>query len=246
MPKRVSLEARIALLDRGLADLERRVHAIEAGRAGAKAEATTSVAPAPAVLGSSSEPVAATSNVALAGRTLLVLSGAYLFRALTDSGLLPPTGGVAAGLVYALLWLAGCDRTAARGSRRSAAFHGIAAAVIAYPLIWETTARFGVLDAGIAAALLWTFSVSGLAVARRHGLAGIAWLNMLLSVASGLSLLVVTRQLLPFLLGLLALAVLNNGLRLADLPAELAGILTGVLLIAAIGANRLFAERSRA
>jgi ribose/xylose/arabinose/galactoside ABC-type transport system permease subunit len=48
------------------------------------------------------------------------------------------------------------------------------------------------------------------------------------------------------LLGLLALAVLHNGLRLADLPAELAGILTGVLLIAAIGANRLFAEGRRA
>jgi rhamnose transport system permease protein len=46
------------------------------------------------------------------------------------------------------------------------------------------------------------------------------------------------------LLGLAAVAVLQNGLRLADLPAELAGILTGVLLLAAIGANRLFAERS--
>lgn len=48
------------------------------------------------------------------------------------------------------------------------------------------------------------------------------------------------------LLGLFALAVLQNGLRLADRPAELAGILTGVLLIVAIGANRLFVERSRA
>jgi len=47
------------------------------------------------------------------------------------------------------------------------------------------------------------------------------------------------------LLGLLALALLHNGLRLADLPAELAGIMTGVLLIAAIGAHRLFSERSR-
>ena len=48
------------------------------------------------------------------------------------------------------------------------------------------------------------------------------------------------------LLGLLAVALLQNGLRLADQPAELAGMLTGVLLIAAIGANRLFSERSRA
>jgi hypothetical protein len=207
MPKRVSLEARIALLDRGLADLERRVHAIEAGRAGAEAAPTTTSAPASVVLRPSSEPAAATGNVALVGRTLVVLSGAYLFRALTDSGQLPPAGGVAAGLVYALLWLGRSDRAAARGARRSAAFHGIAAAVIAYPLIWETTARFGVLDAGVAAALLWTFCVSGLAVARRHGMAGIAWLNVLLSVASGLSLLVATRQLLPFALGLLALAL---------------------------------------
>ena len=48
------------------------------------------------------------------------------------------------------------------------------------------------------------------------------------------------------LLGLVAVALLQNGLRLADQPAELAGILTGVLLIGAIGANRLVAERSRA
>ncbi len=37
------------------------------------------------------------------------------------------------------------------------------------------------------------------------------------------------------LLGLLAIAVLQNGLRLADLPAELAGVLTGALLLLAIG-----------
>ncbi len=40
------------------------------------------------------------------------------------------------------------------------------------------------------------------------------------------------------LLGLIAIAVLQNGLRLADLPAELAGILTGALLLVAIGLDR--------
>jgi len=40
------------------------------------------------------------------------------------------------------------------------------------------------------------------------------------------------------ILGLFAIAVLQNGLRLADLPAELAGILTGALLLAAIGLDR--------
>ena len=47
------------------------------------------------------------------------------------------------------------------------------------------------------------------------------------------------------MLGLVALAVLQNGLRLADQPAELAGVLTGVLLVAAIGADApAVAERS--
>jgi rhamnose transport system permease protein len=40
------------------------------------------------------------------------------------------------------------------------------------------------------------------------------------------------------LLGLFAIAVLQNGLRLADLPAEFAGILTGTLLLVAIGLDR--------
>ena len=40
-------------------------------------------------------------------------------------------------------------------------------------------------------------------------------------------------------LGLFALAILRNGLRLAGLPAELVGILTGVLLILTIGAERI-------
>jgi rhamnose transport system permease protein len=39
-------------------------------------------------------------------------------------------------------------------------------------------------------------------------------------------------------LGLFAIAVLQNGLRLADLPSELAGVLTGTLLLLAIGLDR--------
>jgi rhamnose transport system permease protein len=47
-------------------------------------------------------------------------------------------------------------------------------------------------------------------------------------------------------LGLVALAVLRNGLRLAALPSELAGVLTGALLVATIAIDRLrSAERAR-
>ncbi|RUL87280.1 substrate-binding domain-containing protein [Tautonia sociabilis] len=40
------------------------------------------------------------------------------------------------------------------------------------------------------------------------------------------------------LLGLFTIAVLQNGMRLADLPAELSGVLTGALLLLAIGLDR--------
>ena len=40
-------------------------------------------------------------------------------------------------------------------------------------------------------------------------------------------------------LGLVALAILRNGLRLAALPSELAGVLTGVLLVATIAVDRI-------
>ncbi len=45
------------------------------------------------------------------------------------------------------------------------------------------------------------------------------------------------------LLGVLAIATLQNGLRLADLPVELAGILAGVLLIGSIALPRLLSLR---
>jgi len=46
------------------------------------------------------------------------------------------------------------------------------------------------------------------------------------------------------LLGLFAIAVMQNGLRLADLPAELAGVLTGTLLLVAIGLDRPRSRRN--
>ena len=41
----------------------------------------------------------------LAGRTLMVLGGAYLLRAITESGRLSASAGVLIGLGYALAWL---------------------------------------------------------------------------------------------------------------------------------------------
>ncbi len=70
-----------------------------------------------------------TTPVALAGRTLICLAGAYVPRALTGEGLLPQALGVAAGLAYAGLWIFMADRAGGQGQRTSAAFHGVTSAV---------------------------------------------------------------------------------------------------------------------
>ena len=43
--------------------------------------------------------------LALVGRTLVILGGAYLLRALTNSHVLPVQAGIAAGLLYGAPWL---------------------------------------------------------------------------------------------------------------------------------------------
>ena len=146
--------------------------------------------------------------IPLIGRTLVVLGGAYLLRALTSSALLPPAGGAVAGLVYAAWWLVQADRSAAAGwQRQSAVFHGFATALIAYPLIWETTARLEFLGASAAAAALLVLLVLGLAVAWRRELWEIVWTITLLTVATSLALIVATHEFMPLTTTLLLAVV---------------------------------------
>ena len=155
-------------------------------------------------------------TVALVGRTLLVLAGAYLVRALTDGHVVPAGTGVTLGLVYAVLWLLVADREARSGRRESAVFHALAGSLIAFPLLWETTARFGLLGARAACAALVGFFVLALVVAWRHGLAVVAGAATLLTLATAAALLVATHDLLAVLVALLAVAALLEWLAYHD------------------------------
>ena len=83
--------------------------------------------------------------LSLLGRLFIVLGGAYLLRAMTDAGAIPPAAGVALGLAYGLVWLVLADRAGGRGQRPAAVFHGIGAAMVAFPVVLEATTRFKVL-----------------------------------------------------------------------------------------------------
>ncbi|HEX9049784.1 MAG TPA: hypothetical protein VF841_04560, partial [Anaeromyxobacter sp.] len=124
------------------------------------------------------------SAFAFAGRTLLVLAGAFVLRALTDSGTLAAPLGVGLGLVYAGTWIALADRAGKAGASWSAGFHGATAAMIGFPLLFEATFRFKLLSPATASGLLAALTAVALAVAARRRLEGLAWLVSLAGAAT--------------------------------------------------------------
>jgi hypothetical protein len=144
--------------------------------------------------------------VTLLGRSCVVLGGAFLIRALTDSRLLPSGVGVAAGIAFA----AGCvffsHRAGVTGATLSAGFHGVSAALIAYPLVLETTTRLGAMSSLIAALTLTGFTALLLMVAWRDRVGWLAWIGVLSCLLTTLILLRVTPARTEFTGVLLVLA----------------------------------------
>jgi hypothetical protein len=174
----------------------------------------------------------------LLGRVCLILGGATFIRALVDAGSLHRGWGVALGLAYALTWAVLADRAR---SPLEAAFHVLASILITYPLIVESTARFGILAPGLAAVLLVVATGLHGIVAWRRDLQPILWTATLASLASGFLLMAAQRTVEPFVAGFLLLGVgtlwLTYGRRWHGLPwpTALAADL-GVLILTSLAA----------
>lgn len=194
------LEKQVADLARSLRSVELRLAALEGAAAPALPHADA--APVPAVGGGSVPSAAAETAVlsiaGLAGRCLFVLAGAFLVRALTDSGAFPRGAGVALGLGYALTWLVLADRAGRAGSGAAATAWGVTALVIACPLVWEASTRFDVLRPTAAAAVLFAVAAAALGASVHRNLHALAWVAVLSVLPTACLLLVTTHALLTF------------------------------------------------
>jgi hypothetical protein len=217
MSERVAeLEAKVAELSESLKSVERRLSSLEKGlgvaavrrRASAAPQITPGQGKADATGAMLRQDVASlTMTVSLAGRTLLVLAGAFFLRGLTDTGRLPPGIGVGLGFAYAGIWVLLADRAAAAKRPWSAGFHGAAAVAIGFPLLFETTARFQLFPTWIAALLLSAFTAVALGVAARHRFQPLAWLVVLAAIPAALALMLAQGPVAPPLLFLVLLGV---------------------------------------
>jgi hypothetical protein len=186
-------------------DLQERVLRLEAELGLAPAAASTPARgpePAPTPAASVESTV---SLFPIFGRALLGLAGAYLLRMLTESATLARPVGVAAGLLYAMLWLVWAARTPAE-KRLETALHGLTSALVLSPLLYEATARFHAISTWTAAFLLVAFTVFGFAVSWRKDLLVVATFATLAGLGTSGALLIATRDALPFTFVFLAIA----------------------------------------
>jgi len=202
------LEAKVAELTDALRRVEQRVAALERARpATVRRVVAAPQAEVEEAAGGPSELGDVTRWLSLAGRTLLVLAGAFVLRALTDSGKVPAWLGVGMGFAYAGIWIAMADRAGTRGQSSSAGFHGLAAVMIGFPLLFEATSKFRLLPAPVATAVLAAFTAVALGVAARRRLQALAWLVSLGGIPTALALMAVGGRLAPPALYLVLLGV---------------------------------------
>jgi hypothetical protein len=206
-------------LRRTVSEHEKRLASLEAG-------AVSVAAPAPAAAGETpawEEPMPEIGefigNVvgrewtqglpARLGRLLVILGGAFMLRALTESETVGLKVGVGLGLTYALAWTALAERTARASRKADATFYGLATTIIAFPLLIEATARMKVFPPVPAAVAVLISGLVVLGVSWRHRLGALAWIATLGTMATGVALLFSTRSLPPFAAVLFVVAAIS-------------------------------------
>ncbi len=145
------------------------------------------------------------SFVPVLGKAILGIAGAYLLRAVAESGIIPKEPMLVVAVAYAGLWMILAAGTRA-ASHFASATYGITAALIFSPLLWESTVRLRVLSPTVSAVLLVAFVVLAEVLAWPRNLQLIPWLATLAAVITALALIIATQALVPLTAALLAVA----------------------------------------
>ncbi len=165
------------------------------------------------------------------GKALLGIAGAYLLRAVAESGSFPKLAVVVLAITYAGMWLVLAVRV-----RTMAWYTGITYAttssLILTPMIWELTLRFKVLPSSISAAVLAMFAIATLTLTWKRNLISVFWVAFSTALLTALALMIATHDMVYFLGTILFLAMaseftacqghLLNGRILAGVIADIA------------------------
>lgn len=229
------LDALARLTDR-LEKLERRVSALESPSATIVSFPVPAVHPAAAPSAGTDNLPEASGVFAVVGKAMLGIAGAYLLRAVAESGSFPKLAVVVLALAYASMWLVWASRVPAEARFASTAYAATAALILA-PMLWELTLVFKVLSAFATAGILVAFVATAFALAWKRSLVAIVWVAYGTAVVTAIALLVATHDLIPFLCALLFMALISEiaaagsrWLSLRPLVAGAADLAVGILI----------------
>lgn len=181
-------------------DLECRVRALEAGSPPLQPALG---APSP-LLEAALPPALSTGLIPIFGRAILGMAGAYFLRAAAETGALRGTLAAGIAIIFAAFWIV---RAAQQPNTRRAveAIYAVTGSLIIFPMLWETTVRFKVLQPEAAAALLLAFAVLGSLLAWVHHTRMALWMTLLPAAVTAVVLAPATGITLPFAAVLIAM-----------------------------------------
>ena len=144
------------------------------------------------------------------GRAMLGIAGAYLLRAISESGVVPQLAIVVIALAYAATWLVWATR-----ARISSLFvrltYAVTAALILAPMLVELTLRFHILSSSATGALLIAFVLGSAFLAWSRNLLAVAWVGVATGIGTSMTLMVLSRDMVPYLSVLLATVLVSEG-----------------------------------
>jgi len=141
------------------------------------------------------------------GKAVFGIAGAYLLRALAESAALSREALAGVAIAYALAWLVGAAR-ASSGKKLAGTIYAATSAMILAPMLWELTLHFDVLPAPLTAVVLGCFVAVATALSWKHEQSPVLWVAYGTASLTALALSVASRQMLPFVVLLLAMAIL--------------------------------------
>jgi hypothetical protein len=206
----------LARLDARLENLERRVSALDHLPQPATAFPVQTAVPASGVpVADELAPAQAGGAFSVVGKAMLGIAGAYVLRAVAESGSFPKLAVVVLALAYAGAWLVWATRVPA-GARFASTAYAVTAALILAPMLGELTLRFQVLPASATAGLLSAFVVAAFALAWKRNLAPVVWAALSAAAFTALALLIVSHELVPYIAALLVMALASEAAAARD------------------------------
>jgi hypothetical protein len=143
-------------------------------------------------------------GVAAFGKAVLGIAGAYLLRAISESGAIPQLAILMVAILYACGWMLWAARTHA-DSPFASNVYGVTSAMILAPLMWEATVRFQVISATFGAVVLAGFLSLTLVLCWRRNLQALPWIATLATVATAWALIIATHEVVPLTAALLTM-----------------------------------------